>query len=53
MPHVVDYVIVGAGSSGCVLASRLSAGADVSVLVLEAGPADTKAALHIPAAWHA
>jgi choline dehydrogenase len=51
MPDVVDYVIVGAGSSGCVLANRLSARADVSVLVLEAGPADTAAALHIPAAF--
>ena len=43
MPDVVDYVIVGAGSSGCVLANRLSARPDVSVLVLEAGPADTAA----------
>jgi choline dehydrogenase len=51
MPDVVDYVIVGAGSSGCVLANRLSARPDVSVLVLEAGPADTAAALHIPAAF--
>ena len=48
---VIDYVIVGAGSSGCVLANRLSARPDVSVLVLEAGPADTAAALHIPAAF--
>jgi choline dehydrogenase len=51
MPGVVDYVIVGAGSSGCVLANRLSAKADVSVLVLEAGPADRATALHIPAAF--
>ena len=51
MPDVVDYVIVGAGSSGCVLGNRLSARPDVSVLVLEAGPADTAAALHIPAAF--
>ena len=51
MPDVVDYVIVGAGSSGCVLGNRLSARPDVSVLVLEAGPTDTAAALHIPAAF--
>ncbi|MEO7005620.1 MAG: GMC family oxidoreductase N-terminal domain-containing protein [Terrimesophilobacter sp.] len=51
MPDVVDYVIVGAGSSGCVLANRLSARADVSVLVVEAGPSDSAAALHIPAAF--
>ncbi len=51
MPDVVDYVIVGAGSSGCVLANRLSARVDVSVLVVEAGPADRTAAVHIPAAF--
>lgn len=35
----VDYIIVGAGSSGCVLANRLSADDDAHVLVIEAGPA--------------
>jgi choline dehydrogenase len=47
---VHDYVIVGAGSAGCVLASRLTENPDVRVLVLEAGPPDTADELHIPAA---
>jgi choline dehydrogenase len=43
-----DYVIVGAGSAGCVLAARLTEDPDVSVLVLEAGPPDVKENVHVP-----
>ena len=44
----VDYVIVGAGSAGCVLADRLSADGRASVLLLEAGPRDAYPWIHIP-----
>ena len=43
-----DYVIVGAGSAGCVLANRLSADGKYSVLLLEAGPKDSNLWIHVP-----
>jgi choline dehydrogenase len=45
-----DYVVVGAGSAGCVLAARLSEDPAASVCLVEAGPADTHESIHIPVA---
>ncbi len=51
MTDSYDYVIVGAGSAGCVLAGRLSEDADVRVALLEAGGEDTQPEIKIPAAF--
>ena len=51
MAEEFDYVIVGAGSAGCVLAARLTEDPKVSVLVLEFGGSDTNPISQMPSAF--
>ena len=46
-----DYVVVGSGAAGAIVAARLAADAGISVCVLEAGPPDTHPYLHLPAGF--
>ncbi|RUW27128.1 alanine-phosphoribitol ligase, partial [Mesorhizobium sp. M4B.F.Ca.ET.013.02.1.1] len=47
-----DYIVIGGGSTGCVIASRLSENPDASVFLLEEGPRDFNPYIHIPGAYY-
>ena len=47
--EIFDYVVIGAGTAGCVVAGRLSESGKFRVCVLEAGPPDRNPFIHIPA----
>jgi len=49
---VTDYIIVGGGSAGCVVASRLSEDPDVTVTLLEEGPRDLSPFIHLPVTYY-
>ena len=48
MKNAYDFVIIGAGSAGCVLANRLTSNPNISVCIIEAGKKDKDPRIHIP-----
>ena len=50
-PEISDYVVVGAGSAGCVVANKLSADPTAKVTLIEAGSRDTSPWIHIPVGY--
>ncbi|WP_334174605.1 GMC family oxidoreductase N-terminal domain-containing protein [Pseudoxanthobacter sp.] len=52
MAESVDYIVIGGGSTGCVIASRLSETAGCTVALLEEGPRDRSPYIHIPGAYY-
>lgn len=49
--ELYDFIVVGAGTAGCIIGARLSEDASARVLVIEAGSADLPAAVRVPSAW--
>ena len=51
MKQSFDYIIIGAGTAGCILANRLSENENIKVLLIEAGGKDTNPWIHIPGGY--